>query len=147
MLFPTIGIPAIKPVKVSRKVKFGRSWKFDFDEGEFVITPTNKIETADEIKAYYEWCQKALLTARYRYVIYSPDYGSEIETLFQTALDRAAIESEIARMVTETLIVDPRTGTVGGFVFTWLNDDVAFDCTVITARGKQLIFSSNGSQI
>jgi len=142
-LFPTGSIPAVVPAKISRAVKFGKSWKFDFDEGEFVVGPTNKIEAADEVEAYYEWCQKALLTIRYRYVIYSPDYGSELETLFQTALDRAAIESEIARMVTETLMVDPRTGTVGDFVFTWLEDDVAFDCTVVTARGSQLNLSSS----
>jgi hypothetical protein len=142
-LFPTTGVPVTLGARLNRKVKFGKSWVFDFDEGEFRTTPTGKVEEADEVVAYYEWCQKALLTIRYRHVIYSSDYGSELDTLFRSALSRAAIESEIARMVTETLMVDPRTGTVGDFVFTWLEDNVAFDCQVVTAKGVQLQFSGN----
>ena len=142
-LFPTTGVAVTTDPKPNRKVKFGRSWVFDFDEGEFRQTPSLKIEEADETQAYYEWCQKALLTMRYRHVIYSSDYGSELHKLFRSALSREAIESEIARMVTETLIVDPRTGSVGGFVFTWLEDNVAFDCQVVTAKGVQLELSSD----
>ena len=142
-LFPTTGVPVTPGVKLNRKVKFGRSWVFDFDEGEFRTTPTGKVEEANETQAYYEWCQKALLTIRYRHVIYSSDYGSELDKLFRSALSQAAIESEIARMVTETLMVDPRTGTVGDFVFTWLEDNVAFDCVVVTAKGVQMGLSGS----
>lgn len=140
-LFPTIGVPATPSARLNRKVKFGRSWIFDFDEGEFRLTAARRIEEADETQAYYEWCQKALLTMRYRYVIYSPDYGSELHKLFRMTLSRAAIESEIARMVTETLMIDPRTGRVGVFSFMWLDDGVAFDCYVLTAKGSQLELS------
>jgi len=142
-LFPTTGVPVTPGARLNRKVKFGTSWIFDFDEGEFRKTPSLKIEEADELTAYYEWCQKALLTMRYRHVIYSSDYGSELHKLFRSALSREAIESEIARMVTETLMVDPRTGSVGGFSFMWLEDNVAFDCQVVTAKGVQLDLSGS----
>jgi phage baseplate assembly protein W len=124
------------------QVKFGRSWRFDFDTGDFVLNPIGKVATANELDAYIEWCQKALLTPRYWYPIYSRNYGSEFKDLIGRGLTSEAIESEIKRMVTETLMVDPRTAAVDNFSFTWESDTVSFICEVTMARGETAEISS-----
>lgn len=118
-----------------RGVKFGRSWQFDFEKGEFRQTPTGVVAPADGLQAYVEWCNKALRTPRYRYLVYNRAYGSEFEDLFRRNLTRAGNESEIRRMVTETLIVSPRTAYVDNFRFVWFGEAVYVEFDVSTVRG------------
>ncbi|WP_121615206.1 DUF2634 domain-containing protein [Virgibacillus halodenitrificans] len=110
----------------SDEVKFGRSWKFDFNKGEFVTSPVGKVQEADPLEAWVEWCKKAINTARYRYLIYSEDHGQEFHDLISLHLTREANESEIQRMITECLMVNPRTARVENFIFHWEKDTVRF---------------------
>ena len=120
-------------------VTFGRSWRFDFEAGEFVMTPTGKIAPADEIAAWKVWCEKAIRTPRYRHLIYSRAYGQEFESLSGQGYSRAVQESEIRRIATETLMVDPRTLSVDGFVFDWREDGCRFTCRVKNVREDELL--------
>ncbi|MDG0792767.1 DUF2634 domain-containing protein [Cohnella ginsengisoli] len=105
--------------------------------GEFVLTPTGKIaEASADAEAWLEWCRKALATERYRHLVYSRLYGQEFESLIGLGLSRAAVESEIARIASETLLADPRTARVGGFVFTWQGDACSFACSVTSVRDE-----------
>lgn len=61
----------------SEEVRFGRSWRFDYDAGDFVLTPSGKVAAAGGHGAWVQWCIKAVKTPRYRHVIYSRNYGSE----------------------------------------------------------------------
>ena len=60
--------------------------------------------------------RKAIRTPRYRHLIYTRDYGSELEELVGKGYDRSLQESEIQRMVTETLLADARTESVDQFL-------------------------------
>ncbi|MBE3576872.1 MAG: DUF2634 domain-containing protein [Limnochordales bacterium] len=136
-LFPTEP-PSLQPAPpVSKIVPFGRSWRFDFAKGEFVLTPTGRVAESHGADAWLEWCQKALLTERYRYLAYSDQYGQEYEDLMARHLTRAANESEIQRITRETLMVDPRTASVDHFVFEWDGDTVRFTCEVTNVRGEK----------
>ncbi|NPV52224.1 MAG: DUF2634 domain-containing protein [Firmicutes bacterium] len=135
-LFP-VDEPEIEPAGTEeRQVSFGRSWRFDFDKGEFVLTPTGRVAESEGADAWLEWCQKALMTARYRYMVYSRSYGQEFEELIGRHLTREANESEIRRIATECLMVDPRTASVGNFTFQWDGDTVYFTCEVSNVRGE-----------
>ncbi|MGG6314104.1 DUF2634 domain-containing protein [Paenibacillus macerans] len=118
---------------------FGRSWRFDFEAGEFVVTPTGKIAQADEIAAWKMWCEKAIRTPRYRHLIYSRSYGQEFEDLIGQGYSRAVQESEIRRIATETLMVDPRTLSVEGVVFSWQEDGCRFACRVKNVREEEVL--------
>ncbi|MFC3769721.1 DUF2634 domain-containing protein [Paenibacillus sp. GCM10012303] len=118
-------------------VRFGRSWRFDYERGDFVVTPTGKIAGSAETDAWIEWCKKALRTERYTYLAYSRNYGQEFDDLIARNLPRPANESEIVRIATETLKTDPRTGSVGGFSFTWEGDRCSFQCEVTSVRGQK----------
>lgn len=138
-LFPTTGIGAevLSDEREATGASFGRSWRFDFEAGEFVLTPTGKIAgAAADAEAWIEWCRKALATERYRHLVYSRLYGQEFETLIGLGLSRAAVESEIARIASETLLADPRTARVGGFTFAWQGDVCSFACSVTSVRDE-----------
>lgn len=144
-LFPTEDITEVQDetTEENQIVQFPRSWKFDYETGDFVQSPTGKAIQTEDIDAYIEWCQKALLTARYRYSIYTNKHGFEGEDLIGRGLTQAANESEIKRMVSECLMVDTRTAKVENFVFTWEGSDtVYYTCDVVTARGDTVQISN-----
>lgn len=118
-------------------VKFGRSFRFDFGAGDFVTTPTGSVAEAGGADAWVEWCKKAIRTERYRYLIYSRNYGQEFDDLIARHLTRTANESEIRRTTTETLQVDKRTASVGNFVFSWEDSRCSFSCEVTNVLGEQ----------
>ncbi|KKO50986.1 DUF2634 domain-containing protein [Paenibacillus sp. DMB20] len=121
---------------------FGRSWRYDFEAGEFVMSPTHKIMSADEREAWVIWCEKAIRTPRYRHLIYSRDYGSELEDLIGMDYDHDLQESEIRRMVTETLLTDTRTESVDQFVFSWEGETCRFSCRIANTRDETEIIES-----
>jgi hypothetical protein len=129
-LFPIETVTATPEETQASQVKFGRSWRFDFDAGEFAMTPTGGIAESRGTDAWLEWCKKALMTARYRYLVYSRAYGQEFDDLISRHLTRAGNESEIKRIATECLMVDPRTAAVENFTFEWEGDAVYFTCEV-----------------
>lgn len=116
------------------QVHFGRSWRFDYRLGEFVMTPTGKVAESEHTDAWLEWCKKAVATNRYTYLAYSRNYGQEYETLIGQSMPKGAVESEIKRLTTECLMADPRTQSVGDFSFKWDADRVVFTCTVKNMR-------------
>lgn len=121
--------------KVSQ-VQFGKSWRFDFDTGEFILTPTGKVAESQDVDAWIEWCKKALMTERYRWLVYGRFHGQEFEDLIRRNLNRAGNESEIKRIATDCLMVDPRTKSVDNFKFTWDGDKCFFTCDITNVRGQ-----------
>ncbi|MEK5405395.1 DUF2634 domain-containing protein [Paenibacillus sp. FSL W8-0439] len=121
---------------------FGRSWRFDFEAGEFVMSPSRKIVTTGEKEAWVQWCEKAIRTPRYRHVIYSPDYGSELEELIGSSYGHGVQESEIKRMVTEALLADARTASVDQFTFRWEGEACYFSCQITNVRDETEIVES-----
>jgi phage baseplate assembly protein W len=81
-----------------------------------------------------QWCVKAVLTERFAHVIYSTDYGSEIEQALKQP-SRKAVEAELERVITEALLVDPRTEQVKDFAFEWEGDAVKVSFTAVPVVG------------
>ncbi|WP_256758702.1 DUF2634 domain-containing protein [Cohnella sp. WQ 127256] len=129
-LFPVGELPEEQNDDRSENIAFGRSWRFDYEAGEFVVTPSGKVASFEGTNAWMEWCKKALQTERYRHLIYSRSYGQEFNELIRSGLPRAAIEMEIQRITTETLEMDPRTASVDSFTYKWLNDSCYFTCII-----------------
>ncbi|MED1851825.1 DUF2634 domain-containing protein [Brevibacillus borstelensis] len=141
-LFPSISPDVLEEAEQEQEEVFwGRSWKFDIQAREFVTTPTGKVVEADEMEAYIQWCYAALNTPRYRHVIYSRSHGHEFDDIIGKDLTREAIESEIKRIVTETLMVSRRTSSVSNFRFRWESDALYYTCDVTTARGDTFTLS------
>ncbi|MNP01871.1 hypothetical protein D3C76_936990 [compost metagenome] len=139
-LFPedVIWMPENSVDSESTDITFGRSWLFDFEAGDFILSPTRKISTAADTAAWVMWCEKTVRTPRYRHLIYSRDYGQEYDDLIGRGYSRAVLESEIERMTTEALMVDPRTAGVDSFTFEWSSDACQFTCNVKNVRDETI---------
>lgn len=94
-------------------------------------TITKKTDDLDAIKqAVY----KILNTERYQYVIYSWNYGIELQDLFGKPLP--FVYPELKRRITEALLQDDRITDVSGFSFTHKGGEVSATFTVTTKAGS-----------
>lgn len=109
---------------------------FDFQSGQTKITARGRPVEAVDHEAYKQWVTKCVLTERYEYLAYSPDFGTEIKAIMRANYPRSITESEIRRTITEALSVDPRTVSVGGFAFEWQGDSVRVTCEVESVYGR-----------
>jgi hypothetical protein len=137
-IYPT-DVPAATPettVTPASRVNFGTSWNFDFTAGDFVTTATGQGVPTQGVQAWTDWGLKALLTLRYKYPVYSRIYGQDFDDLIRRNLTRAANESEIQRIVTETLMVDPRTAKVDAFAFAWDGATCYFTCQITSVKAE-----------
>lgn len=89
--------------------------------------------TVDELDAVAQACYKILNTERYRYVIYSWDYGVELESLFGMPIPY--VYSELPRRIREALMQDDRVKSVGDFELSHNRGDVLARFRVETVYG------------
>jgi hypothetical protein len=81
---------------------------------------------------------KAIRTARYRYLIYDDQYGSEIEDLIAESYPFELLEIEIPRMIKDALIVDDRISDVTNFVLSQDGDSFYGTFKVVTVTGDEI---------
>lgn len=85
------------------------------------------------------WIWKALYTARYRYEIYSKDYGSEFETLIGQAYTATLKEAEAPRYLRECLLINPYITAVRNIVCSFEGSRLTVSGTVETIYGEVTI--------
>lgn len=83
-----------------------RTYKLDFDRKRI----TGKIDNMDSI---IQLVMKILYTERYAYVIYSSQYGVELDRLIGEEYD--FIVSDLERTITEALLADDRIISITDF--------------------------------
>lgn len=134
-LYPAFDMPElVEQQQTEPAPKYGKSWLFDFKKGDFVLDGAGRVVKADGHTAWVQRCIKTILTQRFAYVIYSSDYGTELEEA-QKQPDRKAVEIELERAITEALLVDPRTEMVKDFVFEWEGDTVKVSFVAVPVVG------------
>ena len=108
-----------------------REYGIDFATGQM----TGKI--VEGIEAIKVWIWLALHTPRYRFFIYSWDYGSELEDLIGKGYSLEYIDTEIPHMIEECLLVNPNITGVVDYDFTFENDRLTVNkLTVNTTYGE-----------
>lgn len=88
----------------------------------------------DELDAMEQAVYKILQTERYQHVMYSWNYGVELEDLIGMPVSQA--EPEIQRRITEALTQDERVKSVDGFSFERKQGKVRVTFTVHTVFGE-----------
>lgn len=134
MIFPDITIPEeVTP----QSVTYGRELDYNFTTGQFVMEDgaPRVLEGPDALRI---WITKTLLTARYRFPIYSFAYGCEMEDFIGYDIPRAVLEAEIPRVITEALIYDNRINDVRDFSIERESDYLIVEFTVITFDGQSI---------
>ena len=108
-----------------------RTYRLDLDRGR--IFP---LGSADGMGAIEQLIRKALITPRFRSLIYDNQYGSELkQTIIAGDVTREFIETEIPRLVRDAILVDSRVIEAVDFVITFEDDEVAIAFTAVTAFG------------
>lgn len=87
----------------------------------------------DELEAIKQSIYKILNTERYKYLIYSWNYGIELEDLFGEPIPY--VYSELKRRISEALTQDDRIESVDAFSFTNKKGVVSATFTVHTIYG------------
>lgn len=118
--------------------EFKGTYAFDFEKGDFKRGPDGKVIILDRLGAYIQWCQKALLTKRYKHLAYTYVYGQEYYTLIGSPISKEAIQLEVERMTREALMVHPYTKKVDNFKFKWdqNKEDLHFEFDVLTVHDE-----------
>ncbi len=89
----------------------------------------------DDLEAMCQAVEKILLTERFEWVIYSDNYGIEIQDLIGNDFD--LIQSEIERVVSEALLADERIESVDNFDLQQTDrSSLLFSFTVLTVFGE-----------
>ena len=135
-LYPTFEPPTIVEQEQPQLApEYPKSYLFDFEKGDFVLDGAGRIVIADGHRAWVQWCVKTVLTERFAYLAYSWNYGAEVEQAIKQP-DRALVEMEIERTITEALLVDPRTELVRDFAFRWHADELYVSFTAVPVIGE-----------
>ena len=88
----------------------------------------------DELDAIAQACYKILNTERYQYVIYSWNYGIELQYLFSKPIPY--VYSELPRRIKEALTQDDRINSVEDFELSYDKGNVLAKFTVKTNLGN-----------
>jgi len=135
-LYPTFEPPTIVEQEQPQLApEYPESYLFDFEKGDFVRDAAGRIMVADGHRAWVQWCVKTVLTERLACLAYSWNYGAEVEQARKQP-DRALVEMEIERTITEALMVDPRTELVRDFSFKWRADELYVSFTIVPVIGE-----------
>lgn len=126
-------IPALSISEPELVDQPSKIWKLDLEKGCFS-------GTVDGLEAVAQSALMALQTQRYQYLIFSHQYGSELETLVD--MDPDYIFSEGKRMIEDTLRADQRVLDVRDFTFhdhiIGFTLDTIFGTTILDTGGVRL---------
>ena len=119
-MFPEFS-PQLKTESEDRAARMGKSFLFDFEQGDFVIRD-GKLQATEGLRALRVWIKKVLKTEKFKFKIYSigePDeYGTTtLLELVNSGYPQFFIQAEIQREVTEALLRNPEITGVGDFAF------------------------------
>jgi hypothetical protein len=87
------------------------------------------VEGSEAVKV---WAWKALHTERFRYEIYTWDYGDEAKSLIGKPFSEELKQSEAARYVRECLMVNPYITSVTDTAINFSSDDVLSVSAIVT---------------
>ena len=103
-------IPKIKTsADITVKEQPTKTYKMELYKGNYILG------FVDSQKAMEQAIYKIIRTERYKYIIYSWNYGIELEDLFGMPVEYCVVELE--RRISEALLQDNRITTVHTFEF------------------------------
>ena len=103
-IFPAFVQPENKTEQI--ELPMLKEYAYDFDTNELKLRD-GKNYLVEGNEALKIWIFKAIVTARYKYIAYSEQFGTEIFEVIGTTLSSEAKKAEVRRYIIETLMVNP----------------------------------------
>lgn len=127
-LFPTY-IESDAITEETQESKIPKEYEMDFKTGQL----TGRI--VEGVEAIKVWIWLVLQTPRYRYYIYSWDYGNEFEELIGRGYSEEYINAEAQRMTEDCLLVNEYIESITDFSVGMENDQLTISFTANTIYG------------
>lgn len=108
-------------------------WDFETNTPVLINGSFKIVERNEALKV---WIYKAIKTERFRYGIYSWNYGCEIESLINKGFTKDLISSEVERFVTEALMTNEYILTVNYVSVNFEKDVLTTSITATTIYGE-----------
>jgi hypothetical protein len=139
-IFPTFTDEDIKVIEeveneLNTNEKIPREYAWDFQKNEFILKD-GKFVVVEGLEALNIWIRKALITERYRYLAYTTDYGSEIESLVGKNYSKELTKSEIKRFLKEALEINPHIKGISDIDVLSYKDKITVNFKVETDLGE-----------
>ncbi|RAT95924.1 DUF2634 domain-containing protein [Brevibacillus sp. Leaf182] len=135
-IFPVFPVIDDSPAQELRPIKnVLRTYKFDFETGQFAVRPDGKSIMIDGEEALLQKATKALRTDRYMFSIYSSDYGNELKELIRSDGTRAWKQAEAKRLVQEALEYLYGIERCENFSFEWVGNTMKISFLMVTEEG------------
>ncbi len=122
------------PIGVLEDLPMYKEVAWDF-ERNIPIYQGGRPKTVEGNEAILVWAWKALHTKRYKYDIYTWDYGAEIEALIGQAYSNELKQAEAIRYVKECLLINPYITSVKDIKVVFDEDKITIECKIITIYG------------
>lgn len=107
-----------------------KTFRFNFESGEFETDVAGTVlTTSSSEELLMQAVDKILHDARYKYLIYSDNYGNEVDYILAQDDPPEVVEMELKRVYTEALIYHPLISNVGNFEFE--NDGDCMYCNFV----------------
>lgn len=117
-----------KETVVAPQIQTSKTYKLDFDSGKLGGIINGK-------EAVRQFIHKTVTTARFRFPIYTDEYGCELENLIGLDIPIELLNSEIPRVIREALIYDERIKEVNNFDIRRDYDKLYVSFSVTTVEG------------
>lgn len=105
-------------------------YEIDFQTGQL----TRKLVKG--LEAVKTWVWMALQTARYRYQIYSWNYGNELENVLGTSYSQEYLESELQFLIKDCIFENEHIKEIKEFQCIKENDAIRISFFVVTEYGE-----------
>lgn len=133
MILPSFVTQEIKTFKENQKYIDAKEFAFDFNEKKMI---DGTVEKKSAVKI---WIYNALKTERYRWEIYSWQYGSSLEQYIGKSYSDAYINDSVKKEVTEALKVNTNITDVKDFKAYMLDDTTLhMEFYVVTKWGEEV---------
>ena len=125
----------------STELPLFKEWAWNFEEDHFIYDENGKHILLEDNEAIKVWCYKALKTERFMYLAYTHGFGIELYPFMAKVMGIMQRKSELKRIVTEALMVNPYIVSVDSISFDENNRNEEMDIRIAmtTVYGELVI--------
>lgn len=127
-LLPSFILDEIEVYK-SPEIKVPREYEIDYKTGQM----TGKI--VEGVEAIKVWIWLVLRIPRYRYLLFSWDYGNEYESLIGKSYSEEYLQAEAKRMTEDCLLMNEYITSIENFSVSFIGETLNLSFTVNTKYG------------
>lgn len=134
-LFPIIQPQVHEAYEARTRLELYKEVKWDLGRNIPVFKNGSPVIVSGK-EAVLVWAWKALHTPRFRYEIYTWNYGNEVEALIGQPYTEEVKQSEAARYVRECLLVNPYITDVSDINVSFEGETLRINCRIQTIYGE-----------